>query len=74
MNIPLMPGSGGAVYHSVADQLILPKLQQFRPDIILVACGFDASGVDPLSRMLLEVKDFAAMTDGLMSVRVAGWC
>jgi len=68
MNIPLMPGGGSAVYHSVFDQLILPKLQQFRPDIILVACGFDASGVDPLSRMLLEAKDFAAMTDRLMSV------
>jgi len=67
MNIPLLPGGGHASYLYAMKRLVIPKLLAFKPDIVMVACGFDASGVDPLSRMLCGADSFAQMTDMLMS-------
>ena len=61
-----MPGGGTAAYKTAFEQLVLPKLEAFKADIVIVACGFDASGVDPLSRMLLGAADFAMLTEMLM--------
>jgi len=66
MNIPLPPGAGHESYLYAFDRLVLPRLQVFRPDLIVVACGFDASGVDPLSRMLCSAETFRLMTRKLM--------
>ncbi len=62
MNIPLPPGAGHATYLEAMQRLIVPKLHSFKPDVIVVACGFDASGVDPLSRMLAGSDTFREMT------------
>jgi len=62
INIPLLPGSGHDAYLYAFDQIVLPALEAYRPDVIVVACGFDASGVDPLSRMLAGAYTFAEMT------------
>ncbi len=66
VNIPLQPGGGHLAYLQVMDQIILPKLQAFEADIVIVACGFDASGVDPLSRMLCTSETFRHMTQRLL--------
>ena len=63
MNIPLLPGGGHETYLYAMRRLVLPKLAAFRPDIVIVACGFDASGVDPLSRMLCGSDTFRVMTN-----------
>ena len=68
MNIPLPPGAGHQSYLYAFERLVLPRLQAFRPDLIVVACGFDASGVDPLSRMLCSAETFRLMTRQLMQV------
>ncbi len=68
MNIPLAPGCGHQAYLHAFDRLVLPALERFAPDVIVVACGFDASGVDPLSRMLATSRTFEAMTTGLMTL------
>jgi len=62
MNIPLPPGSGHEAYLAAFDLLVGPKVRAFAPDVILVACGFDASGVDPLSRMLCHADTFRLLT------------
>ena len=49
------------------EQLVLPKLRQFQPDLIIVASGFDANGFDPLSRTLAHSGTFADMTDLIMA-------
>jgi len=67
MNIPLPPGGGHATYLEAMDRLIVPKLKTFNPDVVIVACGFDASGVDPLSRMIAGSNTFGEMTERLMS-------
>ena len=66
LNIPLLPGGGHLTYLYAMQRLILPKLSAFKPDIVIVACGFDASGVDPLSRMLCGSDTFYEMTKSLM--------
>ncbi|MEM9778770.1 MAG: class II histone deacetylase [Pseudomonadota bacterium] len=62
LNIPLPPGAGHAVYLAAMEQLAAPAIRAHKPDLILVACGFDASGVDPLSRMLAGSQTFAELT------------
>jgi acetoin utilization deacetylase AcuC-like enzyme len=66
MNIPLPPGAGHAAYLEVMERLVLPRLHRFRPEAIIVACGFDASGVDPLSRMLAGSDTFRAMARAVL--------
>ncbi len=67
INIPLPPGSGHASYLRAMEKIVLPALDQFKPDLIIVACGFDASAFDPLSRMLASADTYRQMTQQLMS-------
>ncbi|MCF1707389.1 class II histone deacetylase [Tabrizicola sp. J26] len=62
MNIPLPPGTGHAGYLMAMDRLVLPALHRFKPDAIVIACGFDASAVDPLGRMMATAETFRLMT------------
>lgn len=62
VNIPLPPGSGHKTYLSAMDQIVLPALYRFKPDVIVIACGFDAVSTDPLARMLCSATTFAEMT------------
>jgi acetoin utilization deacetylase AcuC-like enzyme len=67
MNIPLPAGAGHATYLEAMDRLILPALSRFKPDAIVVACGFDAAAVDPLGRMLCTAETFREMTARVMA-------
>lgn len=62
LNIPLPAGSGHATYLRAMQRIVLPALDRFRPEAIIVACGFDANALDPLARMLLHSDSFRAMT------------
>jgi acetoin utilization deacetylase AcuC-like enzyme len=62
MNIPLPPGAGHSGYLEAMERLVLPALDRFEPDVIVVACGFDALAFDPLSRMLATQETFREMT------------
>ncbi|GFE63444.1 class II histone deacetylase [Litoreibacter roseus] len=66
MNIPLPPGGGHALYIDAMERLVLPALAKFRPDVIVIACGFDAAAIDPLGRMLATAETFRAMTEMVM--------
>ena len=46
----------------------MPALRAFRPELIVVASGFDASAYDPLGRMDLNADDFRSLTAALMEV------
>ena len=62
MNVPLPAGAGDSAYLAVMEQIVRPALDRFRPEMIVVACGFDAAAVDPLARMLVTASGFAQMT------------
>lgn len=66
LNIPLPPGAGNATYLEAMERLVLPALTEFQPDVIIVACGYDAAAIDPLSRMLATAETFRAMTTMVM--------
>ena len=68
MNIPLPPGAGHQTYLEVTERLILPRLRDFDADVIIVACGFDAAAVDPLSRMMCTAETYRRMTRQLMTL------
>ena len=62
INIPLPPGGGHVMYLEAVDRIVIPALHQFKPDIIVIANGYDASALDMLSRMLATADTFAQMT------------
>lgn len=62
INIPLPPGCGHEAYLHAIESIVLPAFDAFRPELIVVASGLDASGVDPLARMLLHSDSYRAMT------------
>lgn len=64
-NVPLMPGSGHLTYLYAVNRIVRPALDKFRPQLIIVACGFDANAVDPLGRMLLHSDSYRAMTESI---------
>ena len=62
INVPLPAGSGGGAYLAAFDQVAVPALEAFAPDMIVVGCGFDASYFDPLAHMLLLADHFRQFT------------
>ncbi|HBM39424.1 MAG TPA: class II histone deacetylase, partial [Sulfitobacter sp.] len=62
INLPMHAGSGHTAYLHALDRVVLPALDAYQPDMIIVACGFDASIVDPLARMQATAEIFAEMT------------
>jgi len=68
LNIPLPPGSGVGAYGQLMDRIVGPALERFRPELIIVPCGFDAGALDILGRMMLHSVCFAEMTASLMDV------
>ena len=65
INIPLPPGSGHEAYMHAMERIVIPALERFEPELIIVACGYDANAVDPLARMLLHSDSFREMTQCL---------
>ena len=62
INLPMHAGSGHTAYLHAMDSVVIPALERFKPDMIIVACGYDAAIIDPLARMQATVATFAALT------------
>ena len=61
VNIPLPAGSGNAAYLAAMDELVIPVVRQYEPDLILISAGQDASVQDPLGRMTVTVPAYREM-------------
>jgi len=68
INIPLPAGCGDAAYLDVMDRLAGPAIRAFAPDILIVACGFDAGPFDPLAHMMVSAAGFARLTERAMAL------
>ncbi len=66
LNVPLPPGCGDGAYLEAMRRVVLPALQRFKPEIIVVACGFDASAADPLGRMMVTSDGYRQITAMVM--------
>ena len=65
-NAPLKPGDGSETFRTAFETRILPALDQFAPDFLLVSAGFDAHIRDPLAQIRLTEPDFAWVTEKLL--------
>lgn len=67
LNIPLPAGSGNGAYQAAMEQAVIPALKAFRPELVIVASGFDGSFTDPFGRMMITTGGYRAMTAALMA-------
>src|SRR5262245_15986613 len=68
VNVPIEAGAVDEDYQYVFERVVLPAVQQFEPDLLLVSAGFDAHERDPLGGMRVTTPAFAAMTMALRQV------
>jgi acetoin utilization deacetylase AcuC-like enzyme len=68
LNAPLPPGTGSAAFRRVWDGVLLPRLDAFAPQLLLVSAGFDAHRADPLAQLQLEADDYAWLTRRLVDI------
>lgn len=73
VNIPLPPGCGDAEYALFFDRVILPVLDQYRPELLLVSAGQDAYRNDHLAGMALTGAGYFAMAQNLAAA-AERWC
>jgi acetoin utilization deacetylase AcuC-like enzyme len=65
VNAPLPPRSDGAAFRAAWRDVILPALDRFAPELLIISAGFDAHRDDPLAQLRVETEDFAWLTAAL---------
>ena len=62
LNVQMEWGNGPKEWLDALDHKILPEFERFKPDFLLISCGFDAHRMDPLASQRLETETYAEMT------------
>ncbi|MGM3305541.1 histone deacetylase family protein [Anabaena sp. WFMT] len=68
LNLPLPPGSDITAYQPLWKSLILPFLNKFQPDLLIISAGYDALADDPLASVNLQPEDFGLFTEYCLGV------
>ena len=68
VNAPLRPGDGVDQFRQAMETTILPRLEDFGPDLLVISAGFDAHMRDPLANLNLLEADFTWVTQKLMEL------
>jgi acetoin utilization deacetylase AcuC-like enzyme len=68
VNAPLRPGDGGEEFRAAFATVILPRLRDFQPELIVISAGFDAHMRDPLANLNLLEADFEWATRNLLQI------
>lgn len=68
LNLPISPGSDITVYQPLWERNILPFLNNFSPDLLIVSAGYDANTNDPLASINLQPEDFSLFTEYCLSI------
>ncbi len=68
INVPIPAGCGSEEYRKMVKDGWLQKLQDFKPQLILISAGFDAHRLDPMGETNLETEDFRWLTELLVGV------
>jgi acetoin utilization deacetylase AcuC-like enzyme len=66
VNAPLRPGDGGVAFRAALESRILPRLRDFKPELMIISAGFDAHMRDPLANINLDEDDFVWATKKIM--------
>jgi len=67
-NVPLPAGSGSAAFRAAWADRLLPALDTFAPELVIVSAGFDAHRRDPLAQLDVETEDFVWLTEELLGI------
>lgn len=62
LNLPMPAGSGDAGYVAAVNEVVMPALESFGPDLLILSSGQDAAAADPLGRMSVTTEGFREMT------------
>ncbi|WP_209427691.1 histone deacetylase family protein [Pararhodobacter sp. SW119] len=68
LNLPLPPGCDGTRFRATWQRAATPRLEAFKPELILISAGFDAHRADPLAQLDLDVEDFVWLTRQLCDI------
>jgi acetoin utilization deacetylase AcuC-like enzyme len=68
VNAPLRSGDSGEAFRDAMESRVLPALEHFKPDLLIISAGFDAHKRDPLANINLVEEDFGWVTARLMDV------
>jgi acetoin utilization deacetylase AcuC-like enzyme len=68
VNVPLAPNSGSREFRAAWSESILPQLDRFAPELLIVSAGFDAHRLDPLAHLRLETEDFRWISEELLKI------
>ena len=71
INAPLSPGEGSYEFRTLWNDVLLPRLHAFKPQLVLVSAGFDAHQRDPLANLELQAEDYAWITERLVDLAQA---
>ncbi|MCR9257214.1 MAG: histone deacetylase family protein [Alphaproteobacteria bacterium] len=68
VNATLPPGAGGDAFRAAMTGTVLPAMESFDPELVIVSAGFDADARDPLANLELGPEDFAWATERLLDL------
>ncbi|MBD2445715.1 histone deacetylase [Nostoc sp. FACHB-152] len=68
LNIPIPPSSDIAIYQPLLEKKIIPFLENFQPDLLIVSAGYDANAADPLASINLQPEDYGLFTDYCLGI------
>jgi acetoin utilization deacetylase AcuC-like enzyme len=68
LNVPIPPSSDIAIYQPVLEKKIVPFLENFQPDLLIVSAGYDANADDPLASINLRPQDYGLFTDYCLGI------
>ncbi len=68
VNAPLPPNAGSALFRAAWTERLLPAVDAFKPQLLMISAGFDAHRLDPLAQLQLEAADFAWITAELVAL------
>ncbi len=68
VNAPLPPASSSFAFREVCREIVLPSVEKFRPQLVMISAGFDAHYLDPLANLNLGAPDYEWITRELVDI------
>jgi acetoin utilization deacetylase AcuC-like enzyme len=68
LNAAMPPGTGSREFREIMERRILPKVEKFQPELLIISAGFDAHRDDPLAECNLQDEDYGWATEQLVGV------
>ncbi len=68
INVPLLQGAGDSHCAALCERLVVPALDEFRPQLLVVSAGYDTHHADPLAHLRFTAASYHALTAALVGV------